>query len=159
MPDRDSVEFKLTGARELQQALEELPRQVARDIVKKNLGRAGKPWYEEMKSTVRQGWHVWKNTIIGSGKSKQRYAGRSREFGALSRLIGIRVRLDPDELGGTVQVGPVKKGFWAQWLEFGRRGGAKFPFIRPAFDSKKDAVLAAYTDGIRKELKQRMGLK
>jgi HK97 gp10 family phage protein len=153
--DRDSVEFKITGTAELAHALENLPRQVARDIVRKNLGRAAKPWQVEMKSKVRQGWHVWKSTIVG----KARYGGRSREYGVLSRLIGIRVHLDSDQLGGTAQVGPVKKGFWALFLEFGRKGGRKFPFIRPAFDSKKDAVLALYAEGLRSELKEKMGLK
>jgi hypothetical protein len=155
MPDRDSVEFKITGTAALQHALETLPRDVARDIVRKNLRLAVKPWYAEMKSKVRQGWHVWKSTIVG----KKHYGGRSREYGALSRLIGIRVHLNSDELGGTAEVGPVKKGFWALWMEFGRRGGKKFPFIRPAFDSQKEAVLNAYIQGIRSELKQRMGLK
>jgi HK97 gp10 family phage protein len=155
MPSRDSVEFKITGTAELVKALEQLPPQVARSMVKKNLGRAARPWYAEMKSKVRQGWHVWKSTIVG----KAHYGGRSREYGALSRLIGIRVRLDSDELGGTAQVGPVKKGFWALWLEFGKRGGRKFPFIRPAFDAKKDEVLNLYAEGLRSELKTKMGLK
>jgi hypothetical protein len=151
----DRVDFKITGTRELQQALEVLPFQVARSMVKKSLGRAVKPWQVEMKSKVRQGWHVWKSTIVG----RSHYGGRSREFGVLSRLIGIRVRLNSDELGGTAQVGPSKKGFWALWMEFGRRGGRKFPFIRPAFDSKKDEVLALYAEGLRSELRLRMGLK
>lgn len=151
----DGVQFKMAGTRELQESLETLPYLVARSIVKKSLGRAVRPWQAEMKTKVRQGWHVWKSTIVG----RARYGGRSREFGVLSRLIGIRVRLNPDELGGTAQVGPVKKGFWALWMEFGRRGGRKFPFIRPAFDSKKSEVQTLYAAGIRSELQQKMGLK
>jgi HK97 gp10 family phage protein len=146
--DRNVVEIKITGTAELEAALESFPRTMAKAIVKKALKSAAGIWQQEMKAKVRQGWHVWKITEYKGAK----YKGRSREWGALSRLIGIKVSVRGDELGGTATVGPVKKGFWALFLEFGtKRMGAR-PFIRPAFDSRANDVLNKYIEVARTEL-------
>ncbi len=164
MAERDVVECKISGTKELEDALERLPRDVARKIVKKSLASSARLWLDEMKRTVQQGWHVFSFTKVTKADAGKRggagtYGGREQEFGVVSRSISLRVKLDPDELGGVAQVGPPKKAFWALWLEFGRKGQRKYPFIRPSFDAKKDEVLAKYADSIRAELKSSMGLK
>lgn len=159
----DVVSVKITGGKELEDALERLPMDAARRIVKLGLVKGARLWLDEMKRTVLQGWHIFNFTKVtkreaGPGGGAGRYAGRSREFGVISRALSLRVKLNPDELGGTAQVGPGKKAYWAQWMEFGRKGARSFPFIRPSFDARKQAALNAYVDTVREELKK-MGLR
>jgi HK97 gp10 family phage protein len=154
MPDGVSVTVK--GAAELEDRLARLPIIAAKAIVKIALVAAGKIFLDEMKSRVRRGFHVFKS---GKGKYKgQRIKGRSREYGVLSRAIGTQVVVASDGLGGMVKVGPRKKAFWALFLEFGAAGRAAYPFIRPAFETKKQAVLDQFLDTCREEL-NKAGLK
>lgn len=160
----DRIECKITGTEELARNLEQLPRDAAIRIVKTGLRKAAQIWLAEMKRTVQQGWHVFQFTQVtgreaGKSGGAGKYGGRSREFGVISRALSLRLKINPDNLGGTASVGPPKKAFWAQWLEFGKRGARKFPFIRPAFESRKQAVLDAYADTVREELKKSMGLR
>jgi len=137
------VEVKITGGRELFEALEARPSRVAKNIIRKCLKKAAGIWRGEMRQTVAQGPHVWK----GSAKT-----GRSREFAFLRDHIGMKVSVRGDELEGSCAVGPVKKGFWAQFLEFGRSDQAAQPFIRPAFESKVRDVLAKFVETAKEEL-------
>lgn len=137
------VEVKITGGRELFEALEERPPRIAKAIIRKCLRAAAGIWRGEMRDTVPQGPHVWK----GSSRT-----GRSREFAFLRDHIGMKVSVRGDELEGSCAVGPVKKGFWAQFLEFGRSDQAAQPFIRPAFESKVRDVLEKFTEKAKEEL-------
>jgi HK97 gp10 family phage protein len=142
MPAPIVVQMKMTGLRELGEALEKQPREIGRNIMRKGLKRAAGLWREEMKNTVRRGFHVF------GSKS----AGRSREWGFLAGHIGMKVSLRGDELQGSIAVGPVKKGFWALFLEFGTSTMPAFPFIRQAFETRKAAVLDKFIETIRAEL-------
>jgi HK97 gp10 family phage protein len=154
MPDGVSVTVK--GAAELEDALARLPLIAAKAIVKVALVAAGKIFLDEMKARVRRGFHVFKS---GQGKYKgQRLKGRTREYGVLSRAMGETVVVASDGLGGIVKVGPRKKAFWALFLEFGTARSPAFPFIRPAFETKKQAVLEKFIDTCREEL-NKAGLK
>lgn len=141
------VEVKITGGQELFEMLEERPPRVAKAIIRKALRAAAGIWRGAMVEKVAQGWHVWK----GSSKT-----GRSRDFAFLHGHIGMKLSVRGDELEGTCSVGPVKKGFWASFLEFGTSRQAAQPFIRPAFDGYKDAVLDKFTEKCREELNKEM---
>jgi HK97 gp10 family phage protein len=141
MPAPIVIETKITGLRELGEALETQPREIGRNIMRKGLKRAAGLWREEMKNTVRRGFHVF-----------DAKGDRSREWGFLADHIGMKVSLRGDELQGSIAVGPVKKGFWAMFLEFGTSKMPAFPFIRQAFETRKAAVLDKFVDTIREEL-------
>jgi HK97 gp10 family phage protein len=136
------VEVKIEGGKELFEALENRPPATAKAIIRKALTKAAGIWRGEMKLRVAQGWHVFASTK----------RGRSREWGFLYQHMGMKTSVRGDELEGTCQVGPVKKGFWALFLEFGTSRQAPQPFIRKSFDSKKDEVLDTFTSEARLEL-------
>jgi HK97 gp10 family phage protein len=136
------VEVKITGLRELQEVLEQQTKNVAKDIIRKGLKKAAGLWREEMKTRVARGWHVFQSA------SK----GRSREWGFLAGHIGMKTSVRGDEFEGTCHVGPVKKGFWSLFLEFGTARMAARPFIRPAFEARKFAVLEKFTSTVREEI-------
>jgi HK97 gp10 family phage protein len=145
----DVVEVKIKGARELIEALEQLPKQVAKDIIRAGLRASAGIWRGEMRDRVVRGWHVWKGG---------RRTGRSREFGFLHDHIGMKTSVRGDELEGTCMVGPVKKGFWSLFLEFGNSHQGPQPFIRQSYEDKKDEVLAKFVS-VCKEKLEKLGLR
>ncbi|HEX4381242.1 MAG TPA: HK97-gp10 family putative phage morphogenesis protein [Candidatus Acidoferrum sp.] len=142
------VSVKISGLEELADALERKPLAAAKAVVRKCLRASARVFWQEMRQRVRRGWHVFES----------KGSGRSREFGFLADHIGIKIRVRGDELGGTAQVGPVKKGYWELFLEFGTRKMAAIPFIRPAFESRKQDALDKYISTARESLKQDMGI-
>ena len=137
------ITVKIEGGRELYEQLEQRPLRIAKAIIRKGLKKAAGIWRGEMRQRVAQGWHVWK----GSGRT-----GRSREFAFLRDHIGMKVSVRGDELEGTCAVGPVKKGFWAMFLEFGTSRQPAQGFIRKSFDARGQEVLDKFTQTCREEL-------
>lgn len=154
------IEFKINGLAELERALEEMPRKAARRIVRQEATAAVQPWADEIRSNVRRGPH---HTAAGQV-----------DFDVIANNIVQRTTVRQD-LSATVKVGPARKVgnynlFWVLWLELtGRRAGTgpsgrhypampAYPFIRPAFESQKNAVLDRFVSGIRSAL-EAVGLK
>jgi HK97 gp10 family phage protein len=142
------VEFKITGGKELYEALEEQPKRVAKEIIRAGLKQAAGLWREEMRNRVVRGWHVFESAR----------KGRSREYGFLAGHIGMKTSVRGDELEGTCGVGPVKKGFWDLYLEFGNAHQAPQPFIRQAFETRKQEVLDKFISVCREKL-EKLGLR
>jgi len=138
------VEVKIEGANELFEQLEARPAKIAKAIIRNCLRKAGGIWRGEMKARVARGWHVFQSSA----------KGRSREWGFLAGHIGMKVSVRGDELEGTCSVGPVKKGFWALFLEFGTANMAAQPFIRPAFEARKQEVLDKFISSAKEELQK-----
>lgn len=154
------IEFKITGLAELERALEEMPRKAARRIVREEVSAAVEPWADEMRATVRRGPH---HTAAGQV-----------DVDVIANNIVQHTTVRQD-LSATVKVGPARSAggynlFWVLWLELtGRRAGVSsrgrhypampaYPFIRPAFESQKNAVLDRFISGIRDALAS-VGLK
>jgi HK97 gp10 family phage protein len=146
MPDLIEVEIK--GGEEIQEKLENLPSRIGKAIVKKALRAGAAVFRDEMALLAPQGWHVFRNTEYKG----QKFKGRSRDFGVLSRSIRTSLSIRGDELEGEAKIGPSKKAFWGLFEEFGRRGARKQPFIRKAFDSARDKALAAFINTAKEEL-------
>jgi hypothetical protein len=146
------IEFKITGLAELDRALHELPPRAARRIIRQELIAAVEPWQEDMRGRVRRGPH---------------HRGKDHDYGLLAANIAVRTRVKND-LSGSADAGPAAKAgnynlFWAVILEFGRKGGVSprgrhypgmpaYPFVRPAFEARKQEVLDRFTSGIREAL-------
>jgi HK97 gp10 family phage protein len=145
------IHVDLRGLDRLQDALESQPKNVAKRVIRNSLRTAVRPWREEMGGRVAKGWHVFRNAL-SKGK------GRTREFGFISTHIGIKSRVNADELSGSASVGPVKKGFWSLFLEFGTSKSRPRPFIRASYEARKQDVLEAYTEQVRAQLKD-LGLR
>jgi HK97 gp10 family phage protein len=170
------IEVKISGLDKLEDALERAPLRVARNIMRRSLAAAVKPWQQEMISRVRRGWHHFASTAVkgirapGGGA----FGGRSRDFGVIARSIGISTSVRSD-LEGVARVGVSGKAFWAKFLEFGTgsrerkqrgkrsKGNAggnympAFPFVGPAGQSRSQEVLDTFTTGIRSEIEQELG--
>lgn len=137
------IEFKITGGAELERALEELPLKASRRIVRQETTPAAALWAEEMRARVRRGMH--------------REPGGAAQFGVIADGIVQRTTVRSD-LSATARVGPAAKIYWAKFVEYGTRvrhgRGAMpaFPFGRPAFESRKGAVLERFISGIRSAL-------
>lgn len=146
------VKFSMSGTAELEEMLERKPPEVAKKIVRTALRKAVGIWADEMRSTVRKGFHIFR-AKTSHGK------GRSRDYGVISRSIGVRVKLNNDEFGGTAEVGPTKAVYWSLFLEFGTKKMAAIPFIRRAYESRKADVHEKYIDVVRTMLKDEMGMR
>ena len=125
------VEVKITGLAELEEKLERLPIRVSRRILRTGLLAAAFVWVREMEARARQGWHH------GQGK------GAGKQFGVLAKNIVTRATVKSD-LEGSVGVGPAKGAFWSKFLEFGTSKMQAFPFIRAAFEARKQDVLEEF---------------
>ena len=78
----DVIQFKIEGAAELAAKLESLPLKAARQILQHGMKEAAQIWEEEMRLTVRQGWHhsrrggqaVGRKAVAG-GDVERRFCG------------------------------------------------------------------------------------
>lgn len=93
--------------------------------------------WDAMRTNVRKGWHLW------PGKN------RSRDYGFITDHIGIKTKISDSSEMGSSQIGPVKKAYWAMFLEFGTSKMAAKPFIRPTYENNKQAALDAFTNKMR----------
>lgn len=158
------IEVKVSGLSELEDRLERAPLRVAKNIMRSALKSAAEIWATSMAARVIRGPH--------------QEAHGATEFGAIAKDIHIRVSVKSD-LEGTAAVGPGPNSYWARFVEFGtrlrhrgkitgyarsqgkrlkNRGGGStgtmppFPFMRPAFEEEKGAVLEKFSDGVRQAL-------
>jgi HK97 gp10 family phage protein len=131
------TKVNITGGEELFQALTARSERFAKKGLREALRAGAKVVWFEMALTVRKGWHVW------PGKN------RKRDYAFLAEHIGIKIKLSSKQEQGTAQIGPVKKGFWGMLLEFGTSKTAAKPWMRPAFESSKEAALQAFVNKLR----------
>ena len=101
---------------------------------------------------MRKGWHVFSSGLEAIGLKRQRgatrYGGRQREYGVIAQNIRISTSVDSSGYGGTAAVSPSKRAFWAKFLEFRTKHAPAYPFIRPAFESRKEDVLEEFLDDV-----------
>jgi HK97 gp10 family phage protein len=155
------VEVKISGLDELEEKLEHLPIKVSRTIIRRSLKEAAQIFLDEMKARVRRGVHHFK--------------GSQDAFAVIQKSIGMRLRVTSD-LEGSATVGVPKSVFWAKFVEFGtkarfrgKKSGGKrsggptgtmpsYPFVRPAFEAKKQEVLDKFVTDVKQALNE-AGLK
>jgi HK97 gp10 family phage protein len=150
---------KVDGLAQLQRNFERFPLAVARRLFREALHAAGEIWRGEMEARAPK-------------LAKVKLSENPKEVripGDLARHIGARVEVNSD-LRASVRVGPSKYTFWGLFQEIGRRaagtgsklpalfgggkgrrsGGSSFmeaqPFVRPAFESKAEAVLNRFVE-------------
>jgi HK97 gp10 family phage protein len=145
------VEYKITGLVELQRTLEQMPRDVARKAVRGGLTAAAEMVRDRIVATA------------------------PRKSGFLASHFNVKFRMRGDELAGTAYVGPAGKVYYpnvgraergistgrrphkggllpvasvARFLELGTSKMAAKPFIRPAFESSRDGIIALVVSSI-----------
>jgi HK97 gp10 family phage protein len=129
------VTVKFTGGDELQKTLETLPINIARRLLREAILKAVEIWKEEIELRAPSLEQV-KLAL------KSRYV---RIPGDLSRHIVVKVTANSD-LEALAQVGPSRRTFWGIFFEFGTHKMSARPFIVPAYESKKQAVLDKFVE-------------
>ena len=163
------LSVKINGLAELQAALDQLPVQIERNIVRGALRASGKVMQAAAKSRAPQ--------AAPSQVNAKQYGGR---FGLLADSIKINgARLKKGRLVAGVSAGGAVKGggdaYYAGWVEFGtkphiikaRRGGRlalggrksvrhpgarKKPFMRPALNAAAQAAVLAFGNYVKGRL-------
>lgn len=156
--------LKIEGLRELDQALAELSRATARNVLRRVLLRAGEPIAEEARRLAPDdpatGAPDLRTSIAVS--TKLRNPVGQAEFAAVMRSGGstaearTALRDAKREAGGgsfaEVYVGPGKGGGHGILQEFGTKHHAPQPFMRPAWDAKRDAALTVIKQELGDEI-------
>lgn len=147
--------FTVTGLQELQRKLEELPRDVARRVLREPMTNAANLVKEAMVNLA------------------------PKDSGFLAEHFNAKFRIKRGELAGTAFIGPAGHVYYpgrgskergtstgknpkrgglvpvvsiARFLEFGTSKMAAKPFMRPAFESTKGAAIDVITQGVREAL-------
>ncbi len=129
----------ITGLDELYVKLTSLPLQLSKKIMRTALRAAVLPWLTEMQTSAHKftGWMASQFTI--------RTSVRGDELEG-SAKVAIRNKQNPARQGHEKHVPGA--GNELLWNEFGTIKMAAQPVMRPAFESKKDAVLQAFIDKV-----------
>lgn len=152
----------LSGFRELDAALGELPKAISRGVLHRTLRKAAEPIAEEARHLAPVDEGDLEESISVSTRIKNKVGGA--EFSAVLRSGGTKaeavqaLRDARRAAGGAgsfaeVFVGPaVPQGFHAHFVEFGTEHSAPQPFMRPAWDSRKDAALVIMKEELGNEI-------
>lgn len=154
-----SITVQVSGLKDLDRALGELPKSVAKATLVRTLKKAGEPIAQAARAAAPVDDGTLRDSIAVSARLKNKVG--MAEFGAAMRA-GLGVGAARQALrdarraagGGSfaeMYVGPsLGKGVlrYAHLQEFGTSNHAAHPFMRPAWDSEKDNALQI----IRREL-------
>jgi len=159
-----SITVSVSGLKELDQALGELPKATARNVLKRTLNKAAVPMVEEAKrqAPVRTGKlrdsimasARVKNTVGNSEYSAAMRAGLGKEA-ARSALLAARKAKKGQGSFAEVYIGPARGGGiirYAHIVEFGSVDTAPQPYMRPAWDATKDKMLTIIKDELGNEI-------
>lgn len=143
----------VSGLRELELALAQLPKATARNVLKRTLEKAAQPTVDEAKRLVPVNTGRLRDSIVSSFKVKNKvgnaeYAAAMRA-GLGKEAAGAALRQARKAAKGLgsfaeIYVGPARgKGVipYAHIVEFGSVKDSPQPFMRPAWDvTKQDAL-------------------
>lgn len=158
--------FKIEGLRELDEALKELPRATARNVLKRALTKAGQPMADMARSLAPvdpDGGGTLRDNIVVSSRIKNKvgaseYAAAMRDgLGKEAAVAALRdARRAAAGMGShaEVYVGPTTKAFYGMFQEFGTRNHGPQPFLRPAFDSRAPRALDTIRDDLATEIEK-----
>jgi HK97 gp10 family phage protein len=154
-----SITVQVSGLKDLDRALGELPKSVAKATLVRTLKKAGEPIAQAARAAAPIDDGTLRDSIVVSARLKNKVG--MAEFGAAMKAgLGVgaaraALRDARRAAGGgsfaEMYVGPsLGKGVlrYAHLQEFGTSNHSAHPFMRPAWDSEKDAALSI----IRREL-------
>lgn len=144
MSDRSvQVHVEIRGLEDLQRKLLTLPLQLSKKIMRSALRSAVVPWRDEMRLQAHKdtGWMA-ENLVIRTSVRGDELQGTAK--------VAIRNKQNPERREHEKHVPGA--GNEALWNEFGTIKMSARPFMRPAFESKKDTVLQRFIDRVRELL-------
>lgn len=142
----DVVTVKVQGLEELERKLYELPTKFAKKYVRQALRAGARVFRDEIKQNAprRTGWLASQIAVTTSIRGSE-LQGKAN--------IGVRKKQDPARHATHVPAAADE----ARWAELGTSKQPARPFMRPAFDSKKDAVLARFAEVLKAGLSDIFG--
>lgn len=137
---QSTFRVRLDGAKELQNALRELPKRVGKAAVKRALLKAGKPIAQQAKALAPIGTGRLKRTIRISTTLSRRQR-RTRAKGADATETTVYIGAGPSRHAHLVEFGSGERTTGT-----GKSTGAMpaHPFLRPAWDAGKGRALADF---------------
>lgn len=148
-----SVIVSVTGLADLDKALGNLTKATARNVLRRTLAKAAEPIRDEAKRLVPDPTGNLRDSIMISAKVKNKvgnaeYSAAMRaglgKDAARSALLAARKAGKGTGSFAEVYVGPARGAGvirYAHIVEFGSVDTAMQPYMRPAWDSQKDAAL------------------
>lgn len=134
------VTFKITGSKELEEKLTELPPKFARKAIRESLRPAVEIWRQEMRALAHKATGWMADQIIVRVSARGNDQGRA--------TVTLSSKQNPSRHARHVP-GAINE---ALWNEFGTRKMAAKPFIRPAFESKSSQVLEMLISKLKEAL-------
>lgn len=128
--------FRIDGLREVDRALQEFKTSTARYITRRALNDGGEILAQEMRSLAPVDEGNLRESITVSGTLSARQRSLHRRQSDQERFVG------PDNRPQ------------AHLREFGGDGAPPHPYVRPAYDSKKEAALRRSTDRLMVDVEQ-----
>lgn len=153
------TKIQVLGLKELEDALNDLPRAVARGTLTRALKKTAQPIADDEKRRVRVRSGETRDSVIVTTKVRnqvglQEYgetiaSGGSREE-AVGALRAARRAGGSDGARAEVSIGPTK--FTAVFLERGTFKMPAFPFVRPAWEAGKYRALDDISTQLKNEI-------
>jgi len=152
---------KVEGLKEIQAALQELPKATAKNIMKRVLLKRAEPIVQAAKQNVPVLSGELRDSIVASTKSTGGSAGKkafaqAMASGATSKQAGAAAREANRATSGSifVYIGPSKLGYYGMFQEFGTKDIPPQPWLRPAWDQNKDGVLTGIASDMWVEIEK-----
>lgn len=148
MPKTIEIECWLSGQKELEAALAELPNALAKQVLLAAAKEAARPIVSAARSRAPKA----DQAIIRKFKNKRGVTSRIRTFLPGEGAKSIKVRTNSKLKPVGVSIGPDRMHFYMAFAEWGAIHEAPRPFLRPAWDEGKDALLKSLEGLIWKAL-------
>lgn len=144
----------ITGLKELQDALKQLPDRIAKNVLRGAVSAGATVIRKEAQAkapvytgSVSKG-HPPPGTLKRSIVQKQ-----IKELSSLfKQIFYVTVRKGKKYQKQGKDGAKSQDAFYAKWVEFGTSKMAALPFLRPAFEAKKEAAVMAIKDYLAKRI-------
>jgi HK97 gp10 family phage protein len=150
MPGRSIFRAELHGAKELEAALNALPKRIGKAAVRRALLKAGKPIAADAAARVAVRSGKLKRTIrVSTQLSKRQRRGRAR--GAVKGRVDVYIGAGPSRHAHLVEFGTAPRQ-----QRNGKQVGAVAaqPFMRPAWEAGKGRALNSFSKMLWEEIEK-----
>lgn len=143
-----TVSFEVHGLKEMEDALKEIGNAAAGKTLFSALMAAGMPIQKEAQANAPKSTEP--HYKYQKGKAKVQVPS-----GTLKKSIGRkRLKSSQVETGAEIGISWRGRAFYGRFLEFGTSKMAAKPFLRPAFDAKKDESLTIFKDKLAENIEK-----
>lgn len=154
------VVVSTSGFKALEAALAELPKATARNVLKRTMIKAAEPIRSRAEELAPRDTGNLKKSIIASTRLKNKVGNAAYSaaiwagLGKGAALQAMRAARRANKASfAELYIGPVvPDAFYAHFLEFGTQKAPAQPFLRPAWDARKDDALSIMRSELGNEI-------